>query len=299
MSHECAAGRACRGATVENHCRTPALVADERALCRACQRAVRVAVRELTKDYVALADAMGERPVTGQLAVKHTPDPVIPLNVSVLALRDELAEWAEAAVVLVASSCNVVPRLRQKLRGYPMDNWGVVDQCHRLLDGNIGRLLDAPDGDVRIYKPEAKVGQTCWSTASLDGITVALKMQRVHARVKGFLGEHNPRVRLAMPCPVLDCGMPTLGIGDGETDVTCTSCGGRWSETEYEWLAHQITYDRQESTMLRWLLAEANWKLERVQRIAALAEDDVNGFDAYSVVVLLREALGEKEKVAS
>lgn len=302
--HDCAAGRACRDALVdtETHRREPALIEQERGLCKGCQRAVRRAIRELPDDYEALNNA--KRLVKGQLAVSLTPDPVVPIHVAASALQYELAEWAEAAMVLVSNKLSVKPELRQKLRGYPVHNWPVVAQASRVLTPNIELLLDTPAKPVRVWQASGMA----WELREMDGIDVALKMQRAHSKVKGVLGESNPRRRLTMPCPVDDCGMPTLGINNGETDVTCTSCGGRWSEAEYEWFAGMITggLGEKEIGMLRWLLAESRWLLdesiarevvlsEKLSKTTKLANMDLSEFDIATVQAMLREILEERE----
>jgi hypothetical protein len=107
-----------------------------------------------------------------------------------------------------------------------------------------------------------------------------------------------------MACPVLDCGQPTLGIDNGHTDVSCTSCGGRWTQQQYDWLANLLISDHQsrEADMLKWLLYEANWKMKRdgamlheVRRLASMSETDLAGIDGVAVVELLREILNTKK----
>jgi hypothetical protein len=254
---------------------------------------VRQAIRELPDDYLALGKA--ERQVKGQLAVKLTPEPSIPIHATAMALQFELGEWAEAALVLVRERLNLdaAKCMRQKLRGYPINNWPVIQHANRVLVSNLDLLLDSSAKPVRVWSVNA------WDTKVLDGVAVALKMQRAHAKVKGVLGESNPRRRLTMPCPVVDCGMPTLGINNGETDVTCTSCGGRWTEAEYEWLAGMLvgSTSEKEIKMLQWLLAEKIWengqlseKLSQISKLANLG-DELKAYDAATFAVLVNEIL--------
>lgn len=295
--HECAAGRGCRGATVniDTRAREPATIEEPYGLCPNCIRGVRIAMRDLAKDYGALGAAVGERAVRGQLAVSLTPDPAIPVNATVLALQFELAQWAEAALLLVAQALNIDVVLRQKLRGYPVRNAPVIGQACKVFPHNVSLLLEAKAKPVRVWQ-----GDSHWETEELDGVEVALKMVRAHSRVKGLLGEDNPRKRLTLPCPMDECGMPTLGINNGETDVTCTSCGGRWSEPEIDWLTGMLigSTSEKEIAMLRWFLAEKTWeltqlelKLTKLDKLANLPEVQEDTVAGSQVAKLMREIL--------
>lgn len=303
--HSCGSGRMCRDAEVDPNTgwRKPVLIDPRHKVCIQCERAMRSSIRALADDYFALGALARDKSVRGQLIVSMTPDPAMPLNGHALALQNEVSEWAEAAMVLVSDALALKPKVRQKSKGYPVRQWPVVNQAERVLPANFKLLLDAEAKPIRVWQPNGMR----WDIRELNGIDVAVKMMRTHAKVKGFLGEANPRRRLAMPCPVYDCGMPTLGIDNGETDVTCTSCGGHWSELEYDWLSGMLigATGEREINVLRWLLAEKAWqlstvedklqdrqaKLDEVSRLLKFTEADLVGIDGYAVVEILKEIL--------
>jgi hypothetical protein len=81
-----------------------------------------------------------------------------------------------------------------------------------------------------------------------------------------------------MPCPAVDkhgtyCGAMTVGRDDGSNWVDCKTCATRWTEREYDWLKTQIAGDK-EIDLLRWLLAEAYWRLDTLQRGADAIRED-------------------------
>lgn len=285
-------------------CRDRAYVAVERGLCKRCVRVVTQACRAIGEDYDRLSAAINDRQVRGEL-VSGTPDPAIPLNTTVLALRSTLSEWSEAALWMCAESLKIDVRARHKGKGWPVKDAPVIAQADRVLPQNVALLLRAAKQPVCMWD-----GESQRYIEELDGIDVALKLATIHRQCRGLLGEVNPRRRLAMPCPVFDCGRRTLGIDNGQSEVTCTSCGGHWSELEYDWLTRMLIDDHQraETAMLKWLLAEARWQRDlnawllaektwqcyEAARIGRLRHEDVLDYDAWAVVMLLREVFSDK-----
>lgn len=294
----CAAGSSCRDR---------AQISVQRGLCKRCTRTVTQALRAIGEDYSRLGAAINDRQSRGEL-VSGTPDPAIPLNTTVLALRATLSEWSECALWMVAESLGIDVRARHKAKGWPVKDGPLIQQAERILPQNVALLLRAPKQPVSVWYSVEGDGE--WDSDDLDGIDVALRLANIHRQCKGLLGEANPRRRLAMPCPVFDCGRRTLGINNGESDVTCSSCGGRWSELEYDWLARMLVDDhtRMETELLKWLLAEAKYKLDvhawllaektwqcyEAARIGRLRHEDVMDYDAWAVVMLLREVFADK-----
>jgi hypothetical protein len=302
--HRCGTGRLCRDPIVNTVTgrREPAVIETPNGLCQRCLAALRRAVEELPTDYERLCKASAPVATSGNAEhVSGTPEPRVPLNMAAIELRSTLSEWAELAVVLVAPALGIAVRRRQKARGHPVTEGPAITQAASILPDNLDRLIEADSQELKLWKDGRLV------TGQASGMDVAVRLMRNHWKAVALVGDSNPRKRLAMPCPVIDCGAPTLGIANGETDVTCTSCGNRWSESEYNWLAgllvDQDRKRRDKSTKFlqdlgRWLVAERDWKLRECRRIASLTKDQLDGIDGWAVVQLLREVM-DCDKVAT
>jgi hypothetical protein len=301
--HYCAAEKRCRDAQTINGQRISAIIAEQRGLCRRCYAAVQRSVMALQADSEALNAAIGDKTQSANLHVSGTPEPPMPLNGTVLALHSSLGEWCEAALWMVAETLGIDPKIRHKAKGWPVRDKPVIAQAARVLPDNLRALLTAPQQSVSVW---FKTGG--WEAVELDGVDVALKLSDLHHDVETLLGQTHQRRRLSMPCPILDCGAPTLGINNGSTDIDCMTCGGRWTEREYNWLAHMIMaeHEHEETEMLKWLLAEAQYrliesdsKLYEVRRLLTMTEDDLAGIDGYAVVELLRGMLSDSDASVS
>lgn len=285
--------------------REPAWVSVQRGLCRRCFSSVARALASLAVDWELLTVAVESVSGGASEHVSGTPEPAIPLNAAVLALRSALSEWAEAAVGMLADTLAIDVAARHKAKGWPVRDHRPVHQAATVLPANIGRLLVCARQAVSVWNAAG----TCWHTEYLDGVDVSLKLLHIHWQIAAVLGEANPRRRLALPCPSLDCGAMTLGINNGETDVTCTTCGGRWTEREYNWLAGMLIadiHDREETDMWswllaektweaevgRWLVAERDWRLHQISRLASLTPAELEKIDGWAVVEMLREIVG-------
>lgn len=233
-AHRCAAGRSCRDPDTEGDTYQPALIEAPRGLCRRCTHGVTAAIEALPDDYATLAANWGERRPTEQRDhVSGTPEPPIPINTSIEALGRALGEWSDVALAMVCGTLHIDHPEPYRGKGHPRRYDRIVAAATRIVGPNIGHLLDAPAEPTLTWNRDG----TGWHVTEADGIAIALKLSWLHRQVAGVLGDPNPRVWLAMPCPVLDCGAQTLGQSNGSTDVTCTSCGGRWHERDYAWLA--------------------------------------------------------------
>lgn len=291
--HQCASGNRCRDGGIENNTRVGAVIAEQRGLCRRCYGSVRRAVEAIEADWARLSAAVGEQTVTGAEHVSGTPGSPMPLNGAVLALRSSLSEWCEAALWAVAETLGIDVRTRHKAKGWPVKERPVIVQAARALPANLKALLAAPMQPVSVWHGEMDAA-CLWTAEDMDGIDIALKLADLHRQVDLVLGETNPRKRLNMPCPVLDCGARgTLGIDNGTDRVNCTACGGSWTQAQYDWLANLLVSEHKkgEAQMLKYLLAEAQWKLHQIERLSRMTEDDLAGIDGYAVVELLRELI--------
>lgn len=297
--HRCAAGRSCRDPVIDGEHRAPAIIAEARGLCDRCTGAVATAVRELPTDHASLAGAIGERLVGARDHVSGTPAPPIPINTATEALGRLIAEWADAALARVSQALAMDHPVPYRGRGYPRRDAKVVKAAAAVVGPNLDLLLGAPIETVMVWDRNG----LSRNLIDLDGIDIALQISWCHRQVASLLGERSPRERLAMPCPILDCGRPTLGRDNGSTDVSCTSCGGRWTEREYAWLAGLLVANiKEEEQMADTLaeavlarnvaeaqLAEANSKLAKLRQVGDWVPDDVGRCTAMDIVTLVRE----------
>lgn len=296
VDHRCAAGRSCRDPVVDGGHRSPAIIADTRGLCRRCTGAVHHAVADLATDYAALAAAIRTKRVSTHDHVSGTPEPPIPINTATEALGRSMAEWADAALGMVSTALAIDHPVPYRGRGFRRSDAVIVKAAVAIVEPNVKLLLAAPVEPVMSWDRDGVHRRI----DDADGIDVALAMVRCHRQMVITLGDPNPRERLAMPCPVLDCGAPTLGRSNGSTDVTCTSCGGCWTEREYAWLAGLLVADyrkeEQEAVVLEWLLAEKTWeneqleaKIRKLDMVAKWGPVEVSRCTAMDIVTIVAE----------
>jgi hypothetical protein len=258
----CAAGHRCRAASVHEGKRVGRRLEKPAGLCRDCQLAVTRATRQLPHDWCKLKLTIGEnRSVATEATRKPKPSSRILLNLEADELMRLIAFTLEDAALLVASEVNVT---RPSLPRNPASR--VQYQ----------RLISACD----LVQP--RVETLCELAAGPD---VALKLLDLHHRAVMHLGETAQRERLHLPCP--SCGRLALvrevqdrrgrqsvdGVETPEV-IRCTACDGTWTEAEYAWLSQMVRSEKEEHHMLKWLLAEANWRLEQIGKIADLMQND-------------------------
>ena len=296
--HRCAAARLCHNKIRENNKWVGATIDKPHGLCDRCLASVRHAYRQATQDYWDLDLNIGEKIVRADTGkVGGTPEPPMPLNGAILALQSTLSEYCEASVILVSERLNVTPERRQKKRGHPVRDYPPIVQARRIIPDNLDVLLEA---DAIEFKRWDSSG-TSFTAKSISGIEAAIGLWKAHQQVEVVLGTQKKRTRLAMPCPVFDCGRKTLGIDSGSADITCTACGGRWTDREYQWLSNLLIEDiknKEDNEMLNWLLAEAKWKLEQAElklgkfdQLTKLTKTDLEGIESWSVVAIVKEIL--------
>jgi hypothetical protein len=114
--------------------------------------------------------------------------------------------------------------------------------------------------------------------ATLTGLDICHQITKTHDTARAHLGHTRLRHHYDMPCPAIDkhgtyCGAPTLGRDNGSDWVDCTTCATQWTEREYNWLTTMIAGDK-EIDMLRWLLAEAYWRLDMLKNGADRIRND-------------------------
>ena len=111
------------------------------------------------------------------------------------------------------------------------------------------------------------------------GLDVALEMVKCHRLTLGHLGLTTKRHFYATPCPAVNanghyCGQFKVGRNDGESLVTCSACKAQWEEDEYDFLSGLVA--TQEDEVLRYLLAEAYWRLDGIEKLRGKLENNAS-----------------------
>lgn len=133
----------------------------------------------------------------------------------------------------------------------------------------------------------------------LTGIEVLEHLNRLHHLTRKHLGHTKLRHHSTLPCDA--CGAATLGRSDGTWVINCTTCGAKYTENELGFLIRMKIDEiqtKEENDVLRWLLAEAQWKLGRVQGVVeSLAADPTTPLAGAGPVILehLAEILSTPE----
>lgn len=290
-AHRCASGRTCVNADVREFdpitgrpIRKGAVVADE-PLCRGCMMRLESAVNHMLDDYDRLSDAIGDSVAGGGDKVHLTRDAAIPLNTAAEALMSRIHDSTTRAAEMVAAEMNMTGR------AWPPNQRLALDRAVKML---------APTLQVLIYiEPQAHhvwdripSGDDGWdqngqptTIVELSGLDMARELVEINRLVGVQLGKSRLRHHFSMPCPAYDykkrryCGAMTVGRDDGADRVNCSTCGTAWTEVEYGFLTGLVVSEikqREENDMLRFLLAEAYWRLDTLRRLAeALQEMDV------------------------
>jgi hypothetical protein len=284
--HRCGFGPECvRSSVDEGSRRVGALIEVPVGLCRPCERLTARAVRVLPRQWLQLKCSLGESRSSVVSGRRPKPGSSVPLNVGTEALMRDVVRAMHDAARLVGEQARVdVPVLPANPSS--VREFRVLTSAAALVGNRVGVLA-----------------------ASAAGLDAARVLVVSHRRCVRQLGEDRQQERLHLPCP--QCGRQSLvrevvdrrgwssgGVGTPEV-VRCLGCREEWSESEYRWLSQLVLADakeREEQDVLRWLLAEVNHKfneaqdkLERLERLAALEPDDLVGIDASAVVAMVRE----------
>jgi hypothetical protein len=122
----------------------------------------------------------------------------------------------------------------------------------------------------------------------LAGIDVCIHIADIHRRARNHLGHTRLRIQSTMPCDA--CGAPKLGRDDGTWVINCTNCGAKYTENELGFLVRMKLTEiqtKEENDMLRWLLAEAYWRLDQVQgTVDTLTGDDTIALAGAGPIIL-------------
>ena len=250
-------------------------------LCRACRRRVERCVADMPEQWLRLRSTLGESRALVGGGRRPKPGSSTPINLATDALMRTMVEVAHDALDLVGPQMNVgVPALpANPATGVQLST---LSMFAHLVGPNVERLALVE-----------------------GGVEVANAVVTQHRRAVRQLGEARQRERLHLPCP--RCGQQALvrevvdrrWSSDGTPEVVrCLGCREEWSEAEYAWLSRIVISERDEQNVLKWLLAELNWKyneaqgkLEKLEALAGLGPGDLDGIDAPAVVAMVREIL--------
>jgi hypothetical protein len=250
--------------------------------CGPCGRLVRRCVKDLPQQWLRLRASLGESRVLVSGGRRPRPGSSAPINLGTDALMRDIVRALQDAAALVGPELNVAVT---DISSNPSSvvEFRAMTRASDLVAPHVDRLL-VLDG----------------------GAEVAEVLVRLHGRCVKQLGEDRQRERLHLPCPL--CSRQALvkevqdrrGWASGPEAtpqvVRCMMCNEQWAEAEYEWLSKIVISERDEQQMLKWLLAELNWKfndaqrkLEKLEMLAELTPKDLEGIDAAAVVAMVKE----------
>lgn len=336
-NHRCLAGPACRDATVIDDERVGAPTEEPDTLCPPCHARIENAIRQLPDDWAQLRRALGERSSTAGQKIRSTPTPAAPISTRKAAIMTDIIETAQRAAGLIAATLNTELPAGRRLPAPPPDTKSIPDSLAertfeetrqhdatalrayiRLVEPNLNLLAAAPSETFAVWdrfgednkQPLVRDTETGEPISArgrifidLTGIDIALELVELHHQTRAELGLTRLRHRYPMPCP--RCG-GRVGRDDGQSIVTCddrTTCKASWTEREYQFLAGLITRERLDMEILKWLLAEAYWRLDEVRTVGLAIEeslDTILGVEGPGKIVAetIHDALGDHKTPA-
>lgn len=232
-THRCARGRRC--AATESTPDGPvlgALIEAAEGLCRACERRVEVAIRDLPALYVELELLVGYHARRdGGEYVRGTREPPVPVRLDVVSLQQNLDATAAMWAAPLARRCRIPwdATAVRYMRAGPRLAWAA-----RILANSLHALLRLPYAEFHVRTP---LGVITTRRRGLDGALELLALsEQGHRLVTGGPGHS----RLPAPCP--DCEGVLIRY-NGSDQVTCQSCGRSWPETDYRRLCLVLAQD--------------------------------------------------------
>lgn len=288
LDHRCRSGATCVDADTkltddDGHTIRRGKLITEGLLCDGCYVRLGKAVKYIARDWLRLSNHLGS---TGSAdlndRVGGTREQPIPLNVQVEAMMSRLVELAERALAMVGK-----PVPARVGRSNTSDR-SSLERAVKYVPTRLDILLATPATETLAWS-KIPTGDSQWDPdrgqpvelVAMSGLDIAADIVHVNRRVGQLLGKDRLRHHYALPCPSVDrrghyCGAMTVGRDDGEARVDCTTCGASWTEREYDFLSGLVLDEikvREENDLLRWLLAEAYWRLDSLQiRDDALGE---------------------------
>ncbi|QWF78732.1 hypothetical protein HUW46_02130 [Amycolatopsis sp. CA-230715] len=203
-------------------------------LCAACTRHLHQAIVDMPRDYLDLETALtGIRDGLRQV-VAGTPDPPVPISLTIEAAQAELLHEAQCWAESVAEVLGIDWDTQNAQRSRP----GIVlDRAQRLLTSGLSAFL--------ALRNVIHTGWTNgeWTILDRDGLDGALVLIDLHHRIRALTGQRRLVNHLPVPCP--RCERLALGREDGDDTITCAACNRAYTWEEYEKLCTLLA-DRRE-----------------------------------------------------
>ena len=301
--HRCIAASRCRSTTGP----LAALTEQPGTLCEPCLTALANAIKQLPADWEELRRALGERRTTDSAAVKSTPTPAAPINVTRAALMSDIVDRAQSAAEIVSDQLGIDPPTGRRNTAPPILVNGNETRPKPDTPAWTAETAVTPDAlqSLRAYlaiiEPHidklAAAGDTVlntWNETSEDrkrelvettGLDIALDLADTHHRTRAELGKTRLRHKYGFPCP--RCGAE-LGRDDGTNIVDCKgeSCRASWTEREFKFL-QGLELEGREKEISKWLLTEAYTRLDGLTSVIHTLESDEQLRDIEAVKIIL------------
>ncbi|MFQ2844840.1 hypothetical protein [Mycobacterium paragordonae] len=299
-THCCIAGTECCRAQTANGTRAGALTEKPHTLCPACRKRIQSAAQQLPRDWFNLYRALGEHAaLTGQ-RIRSTPTPAIPISTRKESLMRAIVDMADRAAAMVSNARNIKQPVSYKGRGYPTQPEHTLRASIELVEPHIDVLASAPTEPAVIWAkprrcdhhadligqaeaigidpaPAYEMAGDCdecngWGEhgqerrlVEMSGLEVAIELVELHNQTRAELGLTRLREEYTMPCP--DCGSRVYR-NDGESIVICEgNAKHTCTEREYKVRAGLLLEEEGYKQMAEYLLAEAYWRLDRMQKL--------------------------------
>ncbi|SKM81682.1 Uncharacterised protein [Mycobacteroides abscessus subsp. massiliense] len=250
-------------------------------LCDGCLEKLRRAIKGLPRDWRRLHEGIGERRPSQGARVAMTRELTIPINTRREALQQRIVELSDRAVEMVEQALNLDGKQRHGRLGFPAHEKATVERAVKVLEPNLAVLLAQQEQAMVRWAPVPD-GDDGWASTGqprelteMDGVEVALAIADVSRAVYLEMGLERLRAHDNGECP--QCHAHAVGRWDGTTTYDCTACGSWWQEHEYEWLQGLITdaqKERVQMDILKWLLAEAYWRLDQLRSGTERVKED-------------------------
>lgn len=242
--HRCLAAAQCSSSVVEDDRKLPAPTESPDSLCSGCERIMERAVKDLPETWVALHAAMGDNNRRPDQKVSGSASNPININLHADSLKVGIADWLCAAAARVAEALNVDDP--QPKSNTDAEQARVVVACCRLLEPNLGKLLESKSDAVMVWRLQRdwdKDNKEWWqkdqlSPEDMSGVEIGLELQKKHKLARSLLGHTKPRMRQTLACPLCSAMAVYRTVRTVRSkvydDVTCDSCDKQWTYADFQ-----------------------------------------------------------------
>lgn len=239
--HACLAGGRCRNITLVDGKKTPAITETPDSLCRACERSIQRSVESLPRDYVALSQAVGEKGRAVGQKISLSPARQAPVNISVVALMQEIAETLDRAAEIVSDGLNCDPPEGAEAAR--------VSATALMVSTNITKLLTTDSVEVWEWGPDTHCDDSCHPDRCNDtehlrwvertGIQFGMRLRKLHTATANVIGVIDKLLKLSIACA--DCTDYQPLYQNPDTGVVlCKECGRDWTSETFGLLGRVV-----------------------------------------------------------